>query len=635
MTKEKRIFQVIISLLIGVATLTAGFLLSYSSKAHAGYSTDYRIDPDTITFSTEGYPTTCLGIEDGCVYSINSYTSTPSNWSNLAEIKIIDDCYKISFYNEPDDFWTLNYDSEFSLQDINTGETQYFAMDSEFNIAVTNATFELDSSGYYTWTSPKISEHITSKDSLVIYGNLNSDGSADYNYKLGGLYLVIDSEPEYVYGSKTLGVTLNVNVLGDWANNKTNPSSRTDVLDDLKQAENFNEADYPKLEADNSLEVIQIAESANDELFIYIYHPGGVEKTAAKNINISRNADDTISVEVYELQLLSQTETLAKYYVNNLKVLDESTRYYNITSVSRAWIDEDGDGGNALKSYKVGKKYIVTGEGENISYSVSSTEVVVIENLVSGFIRYSEGNTYLVGTATFESCDSWYVAFSTDIKIDKLKAAKVYYVSKTCEETSMTFAGTSYKYGEETSDYVYLRSDETGGTTPNGDYKDKKYSWSRIQSVDSFIAENKSELSTELKNKLSGKEWILRYLETDYSSNHYSTADTYTTVKKYTTVSKVTVIELEFEVNGEVYNLGTICDTSVPTTEPDEVIKTDPNDEVDDFFAGIREWFESLGKGIQTFFTIVFWILVGIAALFVLKLLFGLISKIVDIFKRK
>lgn len=429
-------------------------------------------------------------------------------------------------------------------------------------------------------------------------------------------------------------------MLGDWAGNKKDPDSRTDVLDDLKQAENFDEENYPLAAADYSLDVIQIAESVDDEVFVYVYHPGGVENTTAKTINISRVADDDVNlfVQVYNLELLSHTETLAKYCVKNLKVLDEETRYYKIVSVSREWIDDvDGEQSDdkVLKSIKIAKQYTVTGEGDKLNYSVTETSVVVIDNVVSGFIRYSEGNTYNVGSAVFESCDSWFVAFDTDMKIDDLIAARVYYISRTCEETNTTFVGTSYKYGEKTADDVYLTKYDSVSTTPNGDYKDNKYSWFRIQSVEAFLAENKDSLSDTLKSKLRGRQWILRYLETDYKNSQYSAGSTYTVCKEYTVVDEVTVIELKFESDGEIYNLGAVCDTISSPEEPDTVIRKDPNEDVDDFFSGIREWFESLGEGIATFFSILFWVIVAFLAYFVLKLIFSLISKIVDIFKKK
>ena len=49
--------------------------------------------------------------------------------------------------------------------------------------------------------------------------------------------------------------------------------SYTDVLEDLQKDESFKVEDYPAKADDYSLQIIQIAESVNGELFIYVYQP--------------------------------------------------------------------------------------------------------------------------------------------------------------------------------------------------------------------------------------------------------------------------------------------------------------------------------------------------------------------------
>ena len=52
----------------------------------------------------------------------------------------------------------------------------------------------------------------------------------------------------------------------------------TSVLEDLVKDENFNIEEYPVIEENYSLQVIQIAESEDNELFIYVYQPSGQVK---------------------------------------------------------------------------------------------------------------------------------------------------------------------------------------------------------------------------------------------------------------------------------------------------------------------------------------------------------------------
>ena len=54
--------------------------------------------------------------------------------------------------------------------------------------------------------------------------------------------------------------------------------SHSNVLDDLSKDEKFNPEDYPAKADDYSLKVIQIAEGANGELFVYVYQPSNDTK---------------------------------------------------------------------------------------------------------------------------------------------------------------------------------------------------------------------------------------------------------------------------------------------------------------------------------------------------------------------
>ena len=65
-------------------------------------------------------------------------------------------------------------------------------------------------------------------------------------------------------------------------------ASYTDVLDDLRKDENFSPALYPEVADDYSLQVIQIAESQDRELFVYVYQPCQiVYPLVATDINMS------------------------------------------------------------------------------------------------------------------------------------------------------------------------------------------------------------------------------------------------------------------------------------------------------------------------------------------------------------
>ena len=70
----------------------------------------------------------------------------------------------------------------------------------------------------------------------------------------------------------------------------------TDVLDDLRRDDSFQTSNYPERTGDYSLQIIQIAESVDRELFVYVYQPSGSRKDLrASSINISTTINDAIS----------------------------------------------------------------------------------------------------------------------------------------------------------------------------------------------------------------------------------------------------------------------------------------------------------------------------------------------------
>ena len=62
----------------------------------------------------------------------------------------------------------------------------------------------------------------------------------------------------------------------------------TNVLDDLTKDNSFKPSNYPEKTDDYSLQIIQLAESSDKDLFVYVYQPSGQNKNlAACSINIS------------------------------------------------------------------------------------------------------------------------------------------------------------------------------------------------------------------------------------------------------------------------------------------------------------------------------------------------------------
>ena len=360
----------------------------------------------------------------------------------------------------------------------------------------------------------------------------------------------------------------------------------TNVLEDLRKDTSFDPGNYPARADDYSLKIIQLAETVNKELFVYVYQPSG-SKVKASSVNLSTEANDKISYRNYKLVLTSESGTLFKYKVQNFSVKSESARYYAISSVYRLFdenIDDNKSGDNTINevNYTVNKQYCFSEINGKPYISCVDIETIVVTDKFVGFVRYPDGFKLYVG-----ACDSHFVAFETNKPIDKLLEADVYYTTQEYSSSWVALSGTSETFGKKEDEYAYLRYtdkvEHTGGGWFAGTYK-----WDRIQSIDDFIAnENKDNIyhgavidvthSTKLTDvalaELKGKKWVLRFAETDYSMwTGQSSYGTFATL-----VGDVTILRLKFETDGITYNLGVIDNKQTGGKNPSNETEIDVN----------------------------------------------------------
>ena len=359
-------------------------------------------------------------------------------------------------------------------------------------------------------------------------------------------------------------------------------TSYSDVLDDLRKDENFSPGTYPQVSDDYSLQVIQIAESSDKELFVYVYQPSGQAKgLKASSINISLKPRVEIGeVRNYELTLLNSSGVFYKYRVDDLTVSSQTTRYYTITTIYRPFdetIDEDAEHGNVVTEvdYEVAKEYCFsTINGEPFS-RVLDIETIEITDKFVGFVRYMDGFKLYVG-----ACDSHFVAFNTDRPIDRLFEADVYYTTQDYSYSFAVGAGENETFGEKHDNYAYLDDEQDGITYNGGGLFAGTYTWDRIETVEQFIAENETfqdvysgaifdvsvanTITDEGIAALKGKKWVLRFAETSYSlGGGMGSSYSFSTI-----VGDVTILRLKFETDGVVYNLGTIDNKQSGSRDP-------------------------------------------------------------------
>jgi len=388
----------------------------------------------------------------------------------------------------------------------------------------------------------------------------------------------------------------------------------SNVLQDLQKDGSFNISDYPDKAEDYSIKVIQIAESSKNELFLYTYQP--CQKTKyliATDINMSQS-EHVDGTRLYELILINTNGVFAKYLVKDIKVSESAIRYYNITSIYRAWDKElDGETGNnntgEKKAFEVRNIYRVTDENGDKKYFCEPTYTVNIINPYSDYLLYLTASSLpSIPSIKFNfermgMIDAHYIAFSTEWEIDKLKSATVTYQSSSGVGHYNTFlgfdCGGDISYTDPQTGYAYPtysdRAEYSGDFWHSG--RDYSYTWDRIQTVPEFLATEKN-LTDETKSNLDGKQWVLRFLETERTQTETSILG----YKKYTTeftkVDKVAVLRLEFETDGIAYNLGTVADVVSGDDLPGNV---EPKPDEQSIWKNIGEFFINLFNKIKGF----------------------------------
>lgn len=369
----------------------------------------------------------------------------------------------------------------------------------------------------------------------------------------------------------------------------------SDVLDDLSKDENFSTQHYPSVVDDYSLKVIQIAESSDKELFVYVYQPSGEQKNlVASSINIALVPRENISdIQNYKLRLLNSDGVFYKYLVEGLTVSSATTRYYTIPSIFRPFdetIDEGAEHGNEITEvvYEVAKEYCFSTINGEPFCRVLDIETIEITDKFVGFVEYKDGFSLHIG-----ACHSHFVAFNTDREVDRLLEADVYYTSQDYSYSIVPIVGKKEEFGEKKDNYVSL--DYTQKVEHTGDgWWAPTYKWNRIETVENFIANENIEqtvysgalIDVKVANKiteegltaLKGKKWILRFAETSYSASGGGGA----TTSFSTIVGDVTILRLKFETDGITYNLGVVDnkqsgDPDTPINDEDRFVEPSDN----------------------------------------------------------
>ena len=405
-------------------------------------------------------------------------------------------------------------------------------------------------------------------------------------------------------------------------------ASTSGVLDDLKRDPKFNEADYPQNPDDHSVQVIQVAEGANGELFLYVYRPEGTDNAdhRARYINMSTvnpvelSSDvfsDNALNELYPLTWLSASGTLEKYQVNNFTVSSNEDRYYNIAAVYRPFDencdtkeDKSWDDITGFKGFEVGLCWHFYYFNDRLIIEAAEVRVVDVEILTVGFIGYNDGLSWSGANKT----DVHYVGFSVkNYNVDYIYDADVSYFYQSKEEVWID--KIEINLGElQGPKKVYISDNDTAENDGSG-WFGYKYKWKKIVTLQEFkdqIDFAKNEDSWIENNILDGSfdnvQYVFQFLETERvavrPSDPFDYGYSYKCTSTY--VSNVGVLRLHFKTPKGTYNLGVVSDLVSDDGIEDIVISIADN--VEHMWQDFTEWFEKILSVILIIlFVVIFW----------------------------
>jgi len=368
----------------------------------------------------------------------------------------------------------------------------------------------------------------------------------------------------------------------------------TDVLTDLQKDETFDVALYPEKANDYSLDVFQVAESKDGEVFLYVYQPSG-ESVTATDVRISTSIGENLSPQDYKITLVDIDGTVGKYLVKDLNVKTDTVRYYFVIQIARQFHEKLGDKKNnnnvSTVPFPVGKLFTACTVDGNVTYGETHEDVITVIDKYVGFVRYYSGWAWINAKT-----DSHFVAFNTDKNIEKLMEAEVFFVYREYIH-SKDILTNHYEYKEQQDKTVTLKATSIINNPEIGIFA-HKYSWKQIQPVSEFL---KEDLTDEAKSQIRQKSWVLRFTETPFTE----VSGMYPGIRiSATEVTEVTILRLKFETEGRVYNLGVVDNKQSGSSKP-----SNKNEELLD---GIKEAIKRFFNWINNFW----WVLVlGIVAL--------------------
>ena len=363
----------------------------------------------------------------------------------------------------------------------------------------------------------------------------------------------------------------------------------TDVLDDLRQDDDFDINNYPTvlfndyinnnndLDITNDIQymsVISVAESDNDELFIYVYKPL-INEYDLKALKISLSEEKRVGYEanglhLFELELLSSYGVFEKYKVLDFQVSDESERYYNIVAIYREYslnLDDEIDDTitNAI-SENVGQQYVFYYLNDKYICEMQTFETLDINVKLTDYITFYDGFSLNNLLGNYSEGRLFYIVFDLEDYIAKriIDADLTFNHRVVSKEYSIT---GNVNYGDWVEEYITLYDTDTASYTPDGILTDT-ITWNRISSASNFKSNFEKQdivFTDDVINILNNSQWVFAFYESKNTLSTTGGSSSGTSKLNYEEVEDIAILRIHFLNNdGKFYNLGVVGDITSP-----------------------------------------------------------------------
>ncbi len=397
------------------------------------------------------------------------------------------------------------------------------------------------------------------------------------------------------------------------------------VLRELQSDPNFDVENYPDNPKDYSLQVIQLAEDKDKEIYIYAYQPAhnSIDLLGTKvSISYGYSVDGAgLSPQVYDLELCSTSGVFDKYHVKGFTPSKDGDRYYNIVSIYREYnsvIDSSDETFPTTDiAYSVGQQWYVYDLNDSRHYEMNTFNTMPVDTVFNGNLKLEDGFKWDEIFGFDGLCDMWLYCFNAeDYKIQHIYDADLTYSSKdVVENARRNYAWEEWTYTYDYSNEVYNKKislKDTDVITYSGDgLFGRTFEWHKILSSEEFlqrIDELGVSITQEQRGKIESSQWVFTFLQT--SRTEFYPPD-YANLRhefEYTDVYDVGLLRLHFQdFSGNKYDLGVVNSL----TDPDNIADGTGNA---DFGTAIKLAFEEFWEN----FIMVVGLMVGLIGIIIL-----------------